>query len=329
MERAISQGRSGSVVTCVAHPVQGLVCAHGYADVGLKSVPVESVFAAINAFETHVRFSLQKAGKPIAISCNGRSVPPDWSASIRAFIRRSVPESEIAYQINIRQNYRSGIGVGSSGAIYGALARCLVRIFELDPTDASALARLGSYSAAAATTGGISVVRSGARHLDNVAETICPADEFPFRMVVVPVDGEKQSRDLHEDMPRSLFYEPWLHEARRVSKYVVAAIVARDWQAVGTEVERYMYTNFAAMITGPRNLLPWRPTTMRRLLQLAEIRSESRLPFFIGMNSGPAIFAYTKPRDLEPLLARMHAKRIPCLSSEIGGGVRDDDAHVR
>lgn len=80
------------MATCVAHPVQGLVCAHGYADAGLKSLPVESVFAAIEAFETSVRFTLQKAGKPIAISCNGRPVSPDWSASIRAFISQSLDD---------------------------------------------------------------------------------------------------------------------------------------------------------------------------------------------------------------------------------------------
>jgi mevalonate pyrophosphate decarboxylase len=331
MERA-KPTRGNGAVTCSAHPVQGIVCAHGYADSKLKTLPVETVFASIGALETIVRFSLLPGKAAPRVICNGRAVPASWANSVEQFVRIAQLQStgeRLSYAISIHQNFRSGIGVGSSAAIYAALARCLVRVFNLDLPDESAFARLGSYSAAAATVGGISVIRSGPGHSDNIAEAVCSANNFPFRILVLPVDGEKQSSDLHQDMPKSTYYDAWLAEARRVSQSVVASIRNHDWPSLASEVEHYLYTNFAAMSTGPRNLLPWRPTTLRRLSQLTEIRQEAKLPFFMSMNSGPAVFVYVRPRSLEALLSCLRKKRIPCLLSQVGGGARDVRGNAR
>ncbi len=42
-----------------AHPVQGLLCAHGHADEALRLLPVEPIYAAIGIWRTTVSFEWQ------------------------------------------------------------------------------------------------------------------------------------------------------------------------------------------------------------------------------------------------------------------------------
>ena len=311
---------------CVAHPVQGLVCAHGYADSHLKTLPVETVFAAIAAFQTRVHFDLLGNGMAIDIRSNGRAVPTSWASKISAFTGDVLAKvgHRGGYRVRIRQNFPSAIGVGSSAAIFAALTRCLVQVVGGSPNlgEISALARLGSYSAAAAVSGEISAIRSGNSHEANFGEVVCPKDRFPFQMLVLPVRGEKQSADIHADMPNSLYYEVWLREAQRVSGSVVRAFTDRNWVELAAEVEHYIYANLGAISTGPRNLVPWRPGTLLRLSMLAELRKKSGLKFFVSMNSGPAVFVYAHPSEAQTLIEHLRRNRIACVLSEIGSGVR-------
>ena len=309
--------------TCKAHPVQGLVCAHGYKDTQLKTLPVESVFVSISVLEALVTFTWSTTSDPSVIKFLGQDLPVKWHERMTCFVNRIMAMFSLtgSYRIDIEQNFASGIGVGSSAAVYAALTKSIVNAagIEVSNRELSALARLGSYSAAAAIVGNVSVIRTGTSHADSVAEVICLAENFPYRLLVLPVGGEKLSEEIHADIISSPFYEVWLRRAKALSKDVVSMLSTGKIDALGSKVEAYIYENYAAICTGSMNLLSWKAETLQRLELLRNFRVASGLTFFISMNSGPAVFVYVEPDHAPIIISYLKEAKVECLVSDVGG----------
>lgn len=308
--------------TCKAHPVQGLVCAHGYYDAEYKTLPVESVFVSIGALESVVTFTLSTTVNRPLIRFLGDDLPVEWYERMTSFVDRVLALFSLtgSYTIDVEQNFQSSIGVGSSAAVYAALTKSIVDAVgkKLTIRELSGLARLGSYSAAAAIVGNVSVIRTGDSYADNVAEVICLGEDFPCHILVLPVSGEKRSEEIHADILSSPFYEVWLQRAKALSKEVVSLVSAGRIDELGSRVEPYIYENYATICTGSMNLLSWKPETVRRIELLRDFRVASGASFFISMNSGPAVFVYVKPEDTPTLLSYLEEAGVECVVSSVG-----------
>jgi phosphomevalonate decarboxylase len=310
--------------TCIAHPVQGLVCAHGYKDPEEHTLPVETVFVSIGALQASVSFTyLTGADFRPVMRFGGREISDDWYNRMMVFVNRILKLLGVngSYIIDIQQNFQSGIGIGSSGAVYAALTKSIVHAIgkQLPIRAISGLARLGSYSASAAIVGNVNVIRTADFPSDNVAEVIYPGKDFPYSLIILPVDGEKRSEDIHADIVSSPFYSVWLQRAQALSEEVISLILTGRIGEVGPKVEPYIYENYAAICTGSMNLLTWKSETLRRLELLRDLRTKLGIHFFISMNSGPAVFVYIKLEDQDFLLSYLAKSGIEYIVSHIGG----------
>jgi phosphomevalonate decarboxylase len=302
-----------------AHPVQGLLCAHGYKDVEQKTLPVESLFTSLEAFHTVVEFTLvdDESIKPV-INMKGHDVSDDAYQRITGFVKRifEILKIRSSYSLDIELNFPLAVGIGSSASIFAAITRCIVSFTgkKLPGKEISVLARLGSHSAAASILGNISIIKKG-----KYAEVLCQAGSFPYKILVLPVEGKKRSEELHEDMPHSPFYSSWLKFARKTSSSLSTLISGKRFNEIGPIAERYIHTNFAAISTGPRNILTWNHETFRRVILLRELRTELNGTFFISTNSGPALFVYAEHEELEILKEKLKELQIESVMSDVGG----------
>jgi phosphomevalonate decarboxylase len=312
-----------------AHAVQGLVCAHGFQDTDRHLALVPNVFVSLAALTVIARFSFTGSNRAgTRFLENGRSAPAAWRERGLAFVKRLLDDAgaKDAFEVDIQQDFPSGVGLGSSAAVYAALTLAVTRAVHSDVTSRSlsATARLGSYSAAAAITGHVSVVRSTGSHKSSYAEVICPSDRFPFDVLVLAVRGDKRSAEIHEDIVHSPYFEAWLPRARRLSASVVQAIRKRRFDEIGSAVESYIYENLGVVMAGSRHIMAWRPGTLRRLEFLRQLRVQSNIPFFLAMNSGPGLFVYAEPSDAGGLAERIRQAGFACIHSRVGGGALTD-----
>jgi phosphomevalonate decarboxylase len=312
--------------TAKAHPVQGLVCAHGYKNSKLRTLPVESIFISLDVFETTVNFTfLETKSRPITPEIKMNGLPASQSSYKRmtAFFNRVFEILKISgsYTVDIFQNFPLATGIGSSASIYAALTVSIVNAVkkELSLKELSALARLGSYSAASSIVGNISIIRSSDHHEENIAELLCKKESFPYSILVLPVEGDKRSEEIHEDMVKSPFYSEWLKCAKETSRKLETLISKKQFDKIGPIAERYIYNNFAAISTGSRNILSWNGGTLKRIILLRKLRSELESSFFISTNSGPAVFVYTKPEEQKKIEEALANMGIECIPNEIGG----------
>ena len=311
-------------VSSVAHPVQGLVCVHGYTDTALRTLPAPGVFASIEAFTVTIKLrTLQNSNASPVIRQCGNALPTNWESRMREFIsiifgRFNVQHSCI---VDIEQNFDSAIGLGSSAAIYAALTVALTYSLqkELSTTELSLLARLGSYSAAASITGNISRIDVSDRAEENYSKVICDKDVFPYRIIVLPVSGKKESEQIHSEIVKSPYYSTWLSRAQLISERVSADFRKGLFSAAGNLIESFIFDNQAAISTGPNNLVLWSGHTLQRILILRRLRIERDLSFFISMNSGPAVFIYALPDELPTILEELNNAGIDYVISNIGG----------
>lgn len=306
-------------ISAKAHPVQGLLCAHGYKNVERKTLPVESLFTSLEAFHTVIEFTFldDESIKPV-INMKGHDVSDDAYQRITGFVERifKILNIRSSYSLDIELNFPLAVGIGSSASIFAAITWCIVSFTgkELPGKEISVLARLGSHSAAASILGNISIIRKG-----EFAEVLCQAESFPYKILVLPVEGKKRSEELHEDMPHSPFYSSWLKFARKTSDSLSTLISEKRFNEIGPIAEKYIHTNFAAISTGPRNILTWNHETFRRVILLRELRTELKGKFFISTNSGPALFVYAELKELEILKEKLDELDIESVISDVGG----------
>lgn len=310
--------------TARANAVQGLLCAHGYRDRTARTLPVTSLFVSIDSLHATVDFQFDPDSNAEPVVALGyQPLSNDWFNRITAFTTTLLNAYGFvgSYRIFIDQNFPSGIGVGSSAAVYAALTLSVTSALRLEVTQdrLSSMARRGSYSAAAAITGHVSAVSTAKSSTANFGKIVCRNVDFPYKLVVLPVAGEKKSEEIHEDIISSPFYDQWLQAAKRLSAHLRELIRGDKFDEIGKAVESYVYLNYATISTGRRNLMPWAPETLSLLSRLRNAREKKNLDFFISMNSGPAIFLYFKPREERKLLVALETLKVEYIISDIGG----------
>ena len=295
-----------------AHPVQGMICAHGYQNERLRTLPVEAVFCAVGALELTVTASFDDAG-PTSLP----PLPDEERLRLATYLRElRLMGLRTPSRISIEHNLVPAIGLGSSAALYAAIAASVWYASGRSADDTaglSASARLGSYSAGSAVLGGVSRIRTGTSHQEAYGDLLLTKDEIPLAMIVLrgnDVDRAKRtSSELHHDIVLSPYYERWSEIASKASSDLVALLRRRDFDNLRSILEPYMFANAAALATGPNLKMTWSPSTSDLVHLLRELRAAGEIDCAIAMNSGPAVFAYVQPDQASAIAHIIAAER--------------------
>jgi diphosphomevalonate decarboxylase len=278
--------------TAVAHANIALVKYWGKRDDALVLPEAGSLSVALDRLSTTTTVelgvpedSLRIDGRPAAESELRRARAVLDAAGIRERAR-----------IESRNDFPTAAGLASSASGFAALAvaACAAAGRRRDERELSALARLGSGSAARSVPGGWAMWE------DREAAQVASPDHLPVRLVVaVCGEGAKAvgSRDgMRRSRETSPFHTAWIEQCRHDLPAALHSLRSRDVAGLGALAERNAMRMHADALAADPPLLYWEPATIGCLRALWRLRDQGT-PVWATIDAGPHVVALCAPAD--------------------------------
>ena len=286
-----------------AAPSLALVKYWGKRDVQRNVPATSSLAVTVTGLYTEAR--LEEAGGPDRLRVDGAEVP---GRRHRRFFdaARAALGVTTRYRVEARSNFPGAAGLASSASLFAALAvgcgeLAGVRIEEAGRVGAagppagtvrtrlSALARIGSASAARGLWGGFSALEAGAE----AAYGAFPADHWPeLRLLVAIISRQRKplpSRDamLHV-AATSPYYDAWVAAADATYQAASEAVRARDLERLGPHMRASYLRMFGTMFAADPPINYLRPQSLQVLEVLEELRAAG-VAAWETMDAGPQV----------------------------------------
>jgi diphosphomevalonate decarboxylase len=181
--------------------------------------------------------------------------------------------------VESRNNFPSGAGIASSASAFAALtlAGAGAAGLSLPEAELSALARLGSGSAARSIPGGFVEWPTGATHAESFAFSIAPPEHWALMDVVAVVSQKHKS--IGSTGGHALALTSPLQAARLASAperlaRCRDALLARDFSKLAEVVEADSNLMHAVMMTSTPPLFYWEPITLAIMKSVRQWRAD-------------------------------------------------------
>jgi diphosphomevalonate decarboxylase len=215
-------------------------------------------------------------------------------------------------------NFPTAAGLASSSSGFAALATAVTALSGryLSQAEISALARVGSGSAARAVYHGFTEFPAGAEY----AEPLYGPDYWPaLRIVACLVDHGPKAVSSRQAMARvqetSPFFKDWVRDAALLHREALAALDARDLAKLG-EIMRLSYLRmFCTQFSASPPLIYWQPSTVQTL-QLVEQLRHKGLGVWETMDAGPQVKLLCLDTDVDALVAALN-EDLPQLKTHV------------
>lgn len=312
----------------VAHPSLAIAKYWGKADRGINIPATTSVAVTLEALRsrTTVRTRARDAGQRREHDIVTLDGVEQDSRRFRSFFDRIRERMSVSllFESESLNDFPTAAGLASSASGFAALAAACVGALggQLDPSALSALARIGSGSAARSVFGGFTRWEAGAEAAVQLQyETWWP----DLRVVILPVSGAAKPLSSRDAMNRcrdtSPYFPAWIEDAPGLAAEVEAAVQARDLERMGTAAGQSYLRMFATMFSSIPPIIYWLPESLAIIRELATLRAQG-IPAWETMDAGPQVKVFTDrdnaPRIVEtfqPILAE------PAIVSTVGPGV--------
>ena len=205
-----------------------------------------------------------------------------------------------------RNDFPTGAGLASSASGFAALAvaACAAAGQKRTPEELSALARLGSGSAARSVPGGWAVWEG------ETARQVFPPFHWDLRFcVALCALGPKAvgSRDgMRASRETSPYHAAWIEQCRRDLPRALYLLSARNVVGLGMLAERNALLMHADALAADPPLLYWEPATVGCLQALRGLRDDG-VQAFGTIDAGPHVVALCAPGDAKQVETRLRA----------------------
>lgn len=224
-------------------------------------------------------------------------------------------------------NFPMGTGIASSASAFAALTVAAVAASGviLDERELSALARLGSGSAARSIPSGFVEWRTGANHESSYAETFVERDHWGLVDVIAIVSRQHKrtgSSAGHQTAHTSVLQAARVESATSRLRKVKDAILARDFVQFAQVVEEDSNLMHAVMMTSSPPLFYWKPISLEIMESVRRWRKSEGLQVCYTLDAGPNVHCICAAHDSPAVAARLRAlvPEIDILQSPVGGG---------
>lgn len=324
--------------TALAHPNIALVKYWGKRDEA-RILPHQSSLSVTLApmhVTTTVEFGAVEAD---VVELNGATAKGGEAARVLAaldLVRTLAPKLGKAKVVS-RGDFPAAAGLASSAAGFAALAVAARAAAGLprDVRAESILARQGSGSACRSIQGGVCVWKKGTAldGSDSFAEQAFPDSHWPqLRLVVAMVSREEKevkSRDgMRTTVETSPYYPAWARNAEAEIQPALAAIAARDLQAIGELSERNAWRMHATALAADPPLCYLKPATLAVIHALAAERRAGR-PMYFTLDAGPnPVILTDEANELRAVELARACGATEVVRGQPGGDARLVDAHL-
>ena len=277
----------------------------------LRNLPATASLAVtVTGLETEVRMCRDSGADHLTV--DGVSVPAERH-------RRFFDAARAAFGVTTRyraeacNNFPGGAGLASSASLFAALAVGCARMAGLDDSGsgrsrASALARVGSASAARAVWGGFSVLAAGAE----AGVEAFPPDHWPELRLLVAVTSRRRkpvpsrSAMLHV-AATSPYYGAWVAAADATFRAALEAVRSRDLGRLGPLMRVSYLRMFGTMLAADPPINYLRARSLRVLEVLEQLR-DAGIDAWETMDAGPQVKIACLAADVERIRGALIAK---------------------
>ena len=216
-------------------------------------------------------------------------------------IRRRLAIQSFA-RVTSTNNFPMGTGIASSASAFAALTMAAVAApgAELSERELSALARMGSGSAARSIPAGFVEWHAGDSHETSYAETFAHPDHWDLVDVIAVVSRRHKhvgSSAGHREADSSILQSARVTSADQRLRDVKAAIVSRDFEAFASIVEEDSNLMHAVMMTSKPPLFYWDPLSLRVMRAVRSWRTAGRLRVCYTLDAGPNVHCICEAAD--------------------------------
>lgn len=206
---------------------------------------------------------------------------------------RQLSNLDITAKVESQNNFPTGTGIASSASAFAALSLAASKAagLELDESELSRLARIGSGSASRSIPGGFVEWRAGDDDLTSFAHSIAPPEHWDLVDCIAilsrthkRIDSEGGHRIAHT----SLFQNPRVEDASRRLDICRSAIQKRDFEALAAIVELDTKLMHAVMMTSEPPLMYWKPLTLDIIHEVTTWRDQG-MPICYSIDAGPNV----------------------------------------
>ena len=226
-------------------------------------------------------------------------------------IRRRLGIQSFA-RIASTNNFPMGTGIASSASAFAALTLAAVSAsgVNLAERELSALARMGSGSAARSIPSGFVEWRAGDSHESSYAETFVERDYWDLVDVLAVVSRRHKhvgSSAGHQEADSSVLQTARVATAEQRLSEIKAAIIRHDFQAFARIVEEDNNLMHAVMMTSRPPLFYWEPLSLHVMRAVREWRDRDGLRVCYTLDAGPNVHCICEADDAAEVAARLRA----------------------
>ncbi len=325
--------------SATAHPSLALVKYWGKLPGGVNIPATTSIAVTLDSL--YSRVTVQPADRDF-IRIDGRAAAEQ---RFRAFFDavRARCNSLVGFAVESSNNFPTAAGLASSSSGFAALALACTQVAfaaagqdaaggkqpaaarhvvgstgredgrtrtekseaALSAAELSALARVGSGSAARAVFGGFTRWRRG----EPAAEQLYPAEHWSeLRVVVLRISAEAKVVSSRDAMERtrmsSPYFHAWVDDNGKLAIEAERALATRDLERLGETARRSYLRMFATMLGAEPPILYWLPATVEAIRTCEQLRREG-VPAFETMDAGPQVKVITTTEYVEHIRAAL------------------------
>ncbi len=315
--------------SAVAHPIQGLIKYHGLADERLRLPYHDSISVCTAPLLTRTTIEFAEFPRDSAV-IDGAPATGRPMGRILDVVNavRTAANSEARFRMESRNNFPSNVGLGASASGFAALAMAAMAAagMRLDLESASRFARRGAGSATRAVTGGFSKWKMGASDADSFAVQLA-GPELQMGIVVALVPAYKETEAAHREATLSPFFHARLAEMPRMLAEMELAIRKKDVGQIASLAERDTLLLHGITMTGPHEMLLWRPETLAVMLRVRGMRDRG-VPAFFSIDTGATVYVNTFPDRVADVRQELAALGVDTIECSVGGPARGVDEHL-
>jgi diphosphomevalonate decarboxylase len=233
------------------------------------------------------------------VELDDRLQPSDHYRPFFDRLRRELGSRQ-SFHTRSHNSFPTAAGLASSSSGFAALAASCAWAAgaDLAPERLSAVARLGSASAARAIYGGFVLLDRGARAAEQLHG---PEHWRELRILVVvtaPRSKEFSSREAMESSRlHSPYYRDWVRSSGRLLPETLRAVADRDLERLGELARLSAFRMHAVMLASRPPLCYWLPETVAAFAVCAELRRRG-IGAWETMDAGPQVKVLCLERDL-------------------------------
>ncbi|MFW6449307.1 MAG: diphosphomevalonate decarboxylase, partial [Halobacteriota archaeon] len=260
-------------------------------------------------------------------------LPPDLALVLRVAtvvdaVRERADRTDLAVHLESESSFPTNVGLGSSSSGFAAAAVATAEAADLDlePGPLSAIARLGSASAARAVTGGFSLLPGGADDQTCRSVRLDSPLEDDLRIVAAIVDAYKETGDAHREAPESHMFGARLAHVHDQLAAVRAGLAAGSFERTFERVEADSISLAATTMTGPSGWIYWRPVTLEVFDAVRTLREDHDVPAYFSTDTGASVYVNTTEDHVKAVVDAIEPLDLLDVRIwRVGGRARRDD----